>query len=109
MKSLWKSMNTGLALAIGAGVALALLLCAQCVRTYLYVDRVLGPQEAEAEADRLSGSLVSATRTAGILDPRALSPVLEHAIEESSNRLIWMRLVNQEKTVFAQAGKAQEA
>jgi hypothetical protein len=37
---------------LGVGTVLALLLCIQCVRTYLYTDAVLVPQHAEREAER---------------------------------------------------------
>jgi Stage II sporulation protein E (SpoIIE) len=107
MKSLRKYSQTGLVVSIVAGAALAVLLCAQCLRTYLYVGRVLVPQEAGLEAERYGGALVTAARTAGITDPRAISPVLEHALEGASERVIWMRLVNQDSTILAQAGTPQ--
>jgi Stage II sporulation protein E (SpoIIE) len=107
MKSLRKYSQAGLVVSIVAGAALAILLCAQCLRTYLYVGRVLVPQEAGLEAERYGGALVTAARTAGVTDPRAISPVLEHALEGASERVIWMRLVNQESTILAQAGTPQ--
>jgi hypothetical protein len=107
MKSLRKYSQAGLGLAIVAGVALAILLCVQCVRTYLYVGRVLVPQEAEREAERQGGGLVSEARNAGVVDASALSPLMERAIEEAADRVVWMRLMNQDSAVVAQAGRPQ--
>src|SRR3954452_13603782 len=107
MKSLREYSRAGLVLALVAGVTLAMLLCVQCVRTYLYVDRVLVPQAAEREAERQGGALAVAARTAGSTDPRALSPLLERTIEEAADRVIWMRLVNQDGQILSQAGTPQ--
>ena len=106
MISLRKYSRAGLIVALVAGVTLAILLCVQCVRTYLYVDRVLVPQEVEREAERQGGALASAARTASTTDPRTLSPLLERAIEEAAERIIWIRLVNQDGEILSQAGPA---
>jgi serine phosphatase RsbU (regulator of sigma subunit) len=107
MKALRKYSRAGLVLSMIAGGALAILLCAQCVGTYLYVGRTLVPRAAAREAERQGGVLSSAARTAAITDPQALSPVMEHDIEEASERVVWMRLLNQESAVLAQAGAPQ--
>ncbi len=44
-------------LVLGIGALIALMLCVQCVRTYLYTDAVLVPQQAESEANREAGAL----------------------------------------------------
>jgi serine phosphatase RsbU (regulator of sigma subunit) len=102
-----KYSHVGLVVSVTAGAVLAVLLFAQSVRTYLYVGRVLVPQEAERAAERLGGALASAARGAGILDPRQLGPVLERAVTEDSNLIAWMRLLNQESAILAQAGTPQ--
>jgi hypothetical protein len=107
MKALRKYSRAGLVLSMIAGGALAILLCAQCIGTYLYVGRTLVPRAAAREAERQGGVLSSAARNAAISDPQALSPVMEHAIEEASERVVWMRLLNQESAVLAQAGTPQ--
>jgi hypothetical protein len=61
-------------LALGAGALLALILCVQCVRTYLYTDTVLAPQQAQREAERQAGALGAAARTAGVTDPAPWAP-----------------------------------
>ena len=104
MKILTKHSQVGLVLSVTAGAALAVLLFAQSVRTYLYVGRVLVPQEAERMAERQGGALVSAARAAGVLDPRELGPLLERAVTEDSDRVCWIRLLNQDSAVLAQAG-----
>ena len=107
MKALRKYSQAGLVLSMTAGGALAILLCAQCIGTYLYVGRTLVPRAAAREAERQGGVLSSAARSAAITDPQALSPVMEHAIEEAAERVVWMRLLNQESAVLAQAGTPQ--
>ncbi len=107
MKALRKYSHVGLTLTLGAGILLALVLSVQCVRTYLYLGRVLIPQAAEQEADRQGGLLVSATRSAGVTDPKEVGPVLEQAAEDASNRVVWMRVLNQQNAVLAQAGTPQ--
>jgi len=82
--------------ALGTGALIASVLCIQCVRTYLYTDDVLVPQQAEREAERQVGALTTAARSAGITDPRALGPAIEHVLESSSDRVLWIRLLDPE-------------
>jgi hypothetical protein len=107
VKTLNKYSHVGLVLSVTAGAVLAVLLFAQSVRTYLYVGRVLVPQEAERAAERQGGELASAARAAGVSDPRQLGPLLERAVNENSDRVGWIRLLNQESAVLAQAGTPQ--
>ncbi len=107
MKTLNKYSHVGLVVSVTAGAVLAVLLFAQSVRTYLYVGRVLVPQEAERAVERLGGALTSAARGAGISDPRQLGPLLERAVAEDSSRVAWMRLLNLESAILAQAGTPQ--
>jgi hypothetical protein len=92
---------------LGTGAILASVLCVQCVRTYLYTDEVLVPQQAQREAERQVGALTSAARSAGITDPRALGPVIEHALEAASDRVLWMRALDPQSAVLAESGKPQ--
>ena len=82
---LYSHLKVGLAL--GTGALLASMLCVQCVRTYLYTDAVLVPQQAQREAERQAVALSTAARSAGVTDPRALGPVIEHALESASDRV----------------------
>jgi len=91
-------------LALGIGALLALMLCVQCVRTYLYTDAVLVPQQAQREAERQAGALGAAARSAGVSDPHALGPVMEHALESAPDRVLWMRVLDSDGNVFAQGG-----
>ncbi len=43
-------------LVLGLGALIAVVLCIQCVRTYLYIDSVLIPRQAEHEAQREAGA-----------------------------------------------------
>jgi serine phosphatase RsbU (regulator of sigma subunit) len=104
-------MKTGLyshlkaGLALGTGALLALMLCVQCVRTYWYTDAVLVPEQAQREAERQMVALSTAARSAGVTDPRALGPVIEHVLESGSERVLWMRVLDSDGNLFAQGGK----
>lgn len=102
---LYSHLKVGLALVTGA--LLALILCVQCVRTYLYTDAVLVPQQAQREAERQAIAISTAARSAGINDPRALGPVLEHALESATDRILWMRVLDSDGNLLAQAGKSE--
>jgi serine phosphatase RsbU (regulator of sigma subunit) len=103
MQALYSHFKAGLAL--GTGALLALTLCVQCVRTYLYTDAVLVPQQAQREAERQAAAVGTAARSAGVTDTRALGPVLEHVIESAADRILWMRLLDSDGNLFAQVGK----
>ena len=92
---------------LGIGAFIALVLCVQCVRTYLYADAVLVPRQAEHEAVRQMGSVGAAARSAGITDPRMLEPVLRHVMASASDRILWMRLLDLNRNVFAHAGSPE--
>lgn len=94
-------------LVLGIGALVALALCVQCVRTFFYTESVLIPQQAEHEAARQVGAVSAAARSAEITDPRKLGPVLEHAMESASDRVLWMRVLDLNSTVFAQAGSPE--
>lgn len=100
---LYSHLKVGLAL--GTGALLALMLCVQCVRTYLYTDAVLVPQQAQREAERQAMALGTAARTAGVTEASALAPVTEHALESASGRVLWMRLLDSDGNLIAQGGK----
>ena len=104
MRALRRYSHFGVGLSLAIGVTLAILLFVECVRTYYYVDTVLVPQEAEREAERQAGALMSSVRAAGVTDPHALGPVMERAIEAGSRSAIWMRLLDQDSAVLAEAG-----
>lgn len=92
---------------LGIGTLLALVLCFQCVRTYLYTNAVLVPQQAEREAERQAGALAAAARGAGITDPHGLGPVIEQTLESARERVLWMRVLDQDSQVIAQGGTTQ--
>ena len=94
----------GLGVALIAGIVLGIVLCVQCVRTYFYVARVLVPEEAKREADRQAGNLASAVRSASVTDVSKLSSVLQRVIETDAQRVLWMRLLDSENVIQAQAG-----
>src|ERR1700683_717841 len=92
-------------IALGTVAVLALILCVQCVRTYWYTDAVLVPQQAQREADRQAVALGTAARSAGVTDPRALGPGVEHAMKPVSDQILWMRVLDTSGTLFAQVAK----
>ena len=89
---------------LGSGALLALTLCVQCIGTYLYANAVLVPQQAQREAERQMFALNTTVRNAGISDPRALGPTIDHALASASDRVLWMRVLDSEHNVFAQGG-----
>jgi serine phosphatase RsbU (regulator of sigma subunit) len=89
---------------LGTGALIAIVLCIQCVRTFLYIDSVLVPREAEQEAQRDAGALGAAAHNAGIDDPRKLSPVLRHALESAADRVLWIRVLDADNNVLSEAG-----
>jgi hypothetical protein len=53
------------------------------------------------------GALTSAIRSAGISDPGALRPIIDHALESSADRVLWMRVLDPENNVVAAGGKTE--
>jgi len=105
--NLRKYSQFGFLFVIGIGALVASVLCVQCVRTYLYTDAVLVPQQAEREAERQVGALATAARSAGITEPRALAPVIGHVLESARDRVRWMRVLDPESVLLAQGGSPQ--
>jgi serine phosphatase RsbU (regulator of sigma subunit) len=93
-------------LVLGSGALLALTLCVQCIGTYLYANAVLVPQQAQREAERQAVALNTAVRDAGIADPRTLGPIIDQALASASGRVLWMRMLDSDRNVFAQGGNA---
>ncbi len=91
-------------LLLAVGGIIAAVLCFQSVRTYLYIDSVIVPHQAEHEAQREVGALGAAAHSARLEDPRQLSPLLRRIVESAGDRVMWMRVLNFESTVVAQAG-----
>lgn len=87
-----------------AGAIIAAVLCFQSVRTYLYIDSVILPHQAEHEAQREVGALGAAAHSARLGDPRQLSPLLRRIVESDGDRVMWMCVLNADSTVVAQAG-----
>jgi hypothetical protein len=94
-------------LVLGMGALVAIVLCVQCVRTYWYTDAVLVPQAAEREAERQVAALTTATRSAGITDPHALGPVIEHTLDSAGDHILWIRILDQDSHLLAHGGKPQ--
>jgi hypothetical protein len=53
--------------------------------------------------------LTAAARSAGINDAHALGPVIEHTLESSGDRVLWMRVLDPQSDLVAQAGNPQGA
>lgn len=62
------------------------------------------PQEAEREAEGENGALVTAARSAQIMDASQLGLLLRQAVQSSAGRVIWMRVMDPNSTVLAEAG-----
>lgn len=96
-------------LVLSTGALISSVLCVQCVRTYLYADAVLVPQQAERDAERQVGALSAAARSGGITNPSSLGPIMERILEPVSDRVIWMRVLELNGNVIAQAGTPERA
>ena len=107
MKSSHRYSKLKFYVALGTGALISLLLCIQCVRTFAYTISVLIPQQAEREAERQAGELSAAARNAGITDPRTLGPVIQRVLDATSDRALWIRVLDLDSNVLAQAGTAQ--
>lgn len=94
---------------LGTGALIALVLCIQCVRTYLYADAVLVPQQAQREAERQVGAITAAAHNVGIADARKLGPILQRSLEADADRFLWMRVVDLNSNVLAQAGRPERS
>jgi len=92
---------------LGIGAIVASVLCVQCVRTYLYTDTVLVPQQAEREAERQMGALTTAARSAAVTDSHALGPVIGQTLEAAADHVLWIRVLDAEGNVLAQGGRPQ--
>jgi hypothetical protein len=99
-----KHLHLKFVLVLGLGALIALVLCVQCVRTYFYTDDVLIPQQADLEAERQVSALTGAARSSGVTNPDQLAPILERTVDAAGDRLLWMRVLNLDSKVFAQAG-----
>ncbi len=99
-----KYSQWGFGLVLGIGAVIAVVLCVQCVRTYLYIDSVLIPRQAEHEAQREAGAVTAAAHSAGLDDPRKLAPALQHAIASAEGRILWLRVLDSQNKVVLQAG-----
>ena len=106
MRPFRKYSHIGLGLLLATGLGLAVILCVQCVRTYMYIGAVLVPQQAEREAERQAGALSTAAQAIGVSDPHALGALMQRASESGSNAM-WMRLLGPDNTVLAEAGTPQ--
>lgn len=106
--NLRKRSQWTLRIVLGFGAFIALLLCVQCIRSYLYIDSVLVPRQAEQEAQRDARALGSSARSAEIEDPRKLSPVLRRTVESEGNRLLWIRVLDADNNILSEAGSYPE-
>jgi len=102
MQKLNRYSHIGLGLLLATG--LAVILCVQCVRTFVYIGSVLVPQQAEREAERQAGLLTAAAHAGGISDPHDVGPLMQRAAAGSAN-VLWMRLLGPDNAVLATAGK----
>ena len=105
--NLRKHSHLKFSVVLGIGALVAVVLCVQCVRTFLYSESVLIPQQAEREAERQGGAVSAAARSAGITDPHSLGPVLQHTLESSSDRVLWIRVLDVRNKLLAQGGNPQ--
>lgn len=91
-------------LALVLGSLLGILLLVQSIQTYLQVSRGLVMSELRREAQRQVSVLQREAVRQGLREPAELAPILEDMIQEAPNKIAWIRLIDANGNVLAQAG-----
>jgi hypothetical protein len=90
---------------IAAGVALAIILLAQTVWSYVYVSQTLTIQEVQTDALRKAQSIAATTRDLDAGDPILLNAVLEDRLDDWKNDVAWIQITDGAGHSLAAAGK----
>jgi serine phosphatase RsbU (regulator of sigma subunit) len=102
-----KSSQVWVKVAIGAGTLLALALLAQTVTTYFFVYHKIVGDEAAREAGRKEAALSLAAAAAKIGSADRLDPLVKQFQLEFPKQIAWIRVLDMDAKVIAQAGEAQ--
>jgi serine phosphatase RsbU (regulator of sigma subunit) len=96
---------------IAVGFALGIVLLWQTISTYIYVSGNMMTQAAQRDADQKRASLQRAIRPgiSGSHESPNLESVLNDSIEEWKDQVAWIRILNAEGMVVADAGKVPES
>jgi hypothetical protein len=91
---------------IAVGFALSIVLLAQTISTYKYVAGELMLQEAERDTQRKVNTLVGAVRTAQTQDMDLIGGILQEFLEDWSQQVVWIRIIDGMGNPLASAGSA---
>jgi serine phosphatase RsbU (regulator of sigma subunit) len=104
MNSRGKRSQLWVKLAISAGILLGLTLLIETITTYFFVyDKVI-TEEAFQEAERQEAALLRLAAQSGVRDVHRLGPLVEVLQRDSPRQVAWMRILDFDGHVLAQAG-----
>lgn len=91
---------------IAVGFVLGLVLLVQTISTYWYVSGAMLAQEAERDAQRRVNTLVGAVRSAQTQDLEKIQAILQEMLEDWSEQVEWVRILDGQGRAIAAAGPA---
>jgi hypothetical protein len=91
-------------MAVGFGLGIVLLV--QTIGTYRYVSGAMMRQEAERDAQRKVNTLVGAVRAAQTQDLAVVQKILEEFLQDWSNQVVWIRILDSQGRLQTSAGPA---
>lgn len=89
------------------GASLGVLLLVQAVRNYRFVSQRMIHEELYREAARHSTDIARMARDAEVTTSRELEPVLEEMVRERPLQIAWLRVMNLDGQILAEAGDPQ--
>ncbi len=89
------------------GASLGVLLLVQAVRNYRFVSQRMIHEELYREAARHSTDIARMARDAEVTSSQELGPVLEEMVRERPLQIAWLRVMDLNGRVLAEAGNPQ--
>ena len=94
---------------MSAGLLLGLALLIETITTYFFVYGKLITEEAFREAERQESALLRLTSQSGVKDVHRLGPLVEAVQRDSPRQVAWMRILDFDGRILAQAGSPLKA
>jgi len=89
------------------GASLGVLLLVQAIRNYRFVSQRMIHEELYREAARHSTDIAQMARDAEVTTSRELGPVLEEMVRERPLQIAWLRVMDLNGHILAEAGDPQ--
>jgi serine phosphatase RsbU (regulator of sigma subunit) len=109
MNSRGKRSQFWVKLAISTGILLGLALLIETITTYFFVYGRLITEEAFHEAGRQQAALLRLAAQSGVKDVHRLGPLVEAVQRDSPRQVAWMRVMDFDGHILAQAGSPLKA